>query len=125
MKPKKFKLDVIYNDSGELICDNSKNIPYECKRVFCVRSANGEKRGKHGHRTQSQTMVCLYGQIAIEYTFGDISERIILEPYEAFYAPPRTWAVQEYINSDNLLMVLCSGGYDPNDYIYDINELNS
>lgn len=124
MKPKKFNLDVINNGHGLLVCDNSKNIPYEYSRMFCVNSANGEKRGGHAHKTQSQTLICLKGKILVEYIYESEEHSIYLEPYEAYFMPPLTWATQQYLEEENILLVLCSSKYDPDDYIHDINIYN-
>ena len=105
--------------SGKLISlEEYKNIPFNIKRIFFIKSGSDEKRGCHAHRECSQLLLCIYGSCKIYFTDGTNKKTVWLKSANRGLLIPKTiWAEQVYIDSETILLVLCDAYYDESDYI--------
>lgn len=95
-------------------------VPFPIMRVFTIQAGNGERRGKHAHKSCSQLMVCLLGCCKVACSDGEMSKPFMLDPSSGgLLVPPGIWAEQTYLDSPSLLMVLCDRLYEEDDYLRD------
>ena len=96
-------------------------IPHLIGRFFFVSSSEGIVRGQHGHKACWQTLICLKGVIQVDMIDcnGESLTEILDSPRRAVVIPPGIWAMQKSVGMENILVVLASDLYDPDDYFYD------
>jgi UDP-2-acetamido-3-amino-2,3-dideoxy-glucuronate N-acetyltransferase len=96
-------------------------VPHLISRVFFVNSSEGDIRGQHGHKACWQTLICLKGVIQLEMidSNGDSLTEVLDSSRRAVAIPPGIWAKQKSVEMENILVVLASDVYDPDDYFYD------
>jgi acetyltransferase-like isoleucine patch superfamily enzyme/dTDP-4-dehydrorhamnose 3,5-epimerase-like enzyme len=99
-------------------------LPFTPRRYFLVHDVpSKEIRGEHAHRTLEQLLVCIHGAVATVVDDGTSRREVLLDsPELALYVPPMVWGVQYRYSDDAVLLVLASGGYDPDDYIRDYDQ---
>ena len=91
------------------------------RRIFYVSGvAKGETRGKHGHYEDKKYLICMRGIIRVTMVSQDQETVVELKPNEYCFMDNMTWAKQEYITGDEILLVLCSTEYNEKDYFYDV-----
>lgn len=114
-------------DNGYLsVFEVGKQVPFVIQRVFVVTAPENDIRGEHAHKECSQLLVCVNGKIKVTFDNGKEKGLILLEKMsEGILIPPGTWAIQEYIDRNSVLMVLCDRVYDEHDYIRDYNEFKN
>ena len=99
------------------------DVPFEVKRVFVVNGYKGEVRGNHAHRSCKQLLVCVSGHLRIRTEDLDGTESlVIIGSGHSYFLDTYTWAEITYLDSDTMLLALCSEAYDKNEYIYDYAE---
>ena len=110
--------------SGELISlEENKNIPFNIKRIFFIKSGSDEKRGCHAHRECSQLLLCIHGSCKVYFTDGEHDKTVWLDSANRGLLIPKTiWAEQVYMNSETILLVLCDRYYEESDYIKNYGE---
>jgi UDP-2-acetamido-3-amino-2,3-dideoxy-glucuronate N-acetyltransferase len=96
-------------------------VPHLISRFFFVTSSEGDIRGQHGHKACWQTLICLKGVIQLEMidSNGDSLTELLDSSRRAVVIPPGIWAKQKSVEMENILVVLASDLYDPDDYFYD------
>ena len=102
----------------------AKTMPFNVKRLFYVsNSKDRETRGNHSHKECWQFLIPISGTINVychdgvkEYNFE------LNNNSEGLLVPPYVWCSQFYEDTDDILLVLTSEEYDPDDYIHDFNE---
>ncbi len=101
-----------------------QHLPFKPERVFVVFDVpSREVRGEHAHRELHEFMVCLRGSCSIALDDGGARDEIELrDPSVGLHVSPGLWRVHYKYSSDAMLMVLCSHGYDANDYIRDYDD---
>jgi dTDP-4-dehydrorhamnose 3,5-epimerase-like enzyme len=100
-----------------------KDIPFEVRRIFTVKAKSGSFRGDHAHKKCTQLLVCVSGKILVTCDDGKkISEHLLEGMEDGLLVPPGTWASQNYLMNESLLMVLCDRVYENDDYIRDYSE---
>jgi hypothetical protein len=58
------------------------------------------------------------GEIEIELRYGDITERLTLDPHHrAVLIEPPVWSRQTYRGEQPAMIVFCDTPYDPDDYL--------
>ncbi|KAA3649591.1 MAG: WxcM-like domain-containing protein [Bacteroidetes bacterium] len=119
------ELPKIHNKEGNLTSvENSKEIPFEVKRVFYLYDVpGGESRGAHAHKKCHQFIVAASGAFEVLLDDGNVKRVIQLNrPYMGLHIPPGIWASEINFSSGSICLVLASHKYDEADYIRDYNE---
>jgi len=118
-------LDKIHNRAGNItIVENSKDIPFEVKRVYYLYDIpGGESRGGHAHRKLHQLIVAASGSFSILIDDGTNKKIITLNrPDYGLVIVPGVWRELMDFSSGAICLVLASEEYDESDYIRDYNE---
>lgn len=113
---------VSFGDDGDLIIFNIDDI----KRLFYIRNVpKGETRGGHAHKECVQYISCILGSFKLELTFkkGETKTFILNSPDVIVKVDPKIWVNMSDFASGTVALVMATHNYDPNDYIYDINEI--
>ena len=118
---KTIDLPISESKEGLLGVLESPLVPRAISRVFFVSSSKHNIRGRHGHKACWQTLICLKGVIKLEMidSNGDSLTVLLESSRQAVVIPPGIWAQQKSVDEENLLLVLASDLYDPEDYFYD------
>src|SRR5262249_41639598 len=101
--------------------ENKDGIPFRVLRVFTVAgvSANGV-RGNHAHRSCSQMLACLAGQVNVEIKDGfDTTTDRLVGAGAALLLPPMLWNSVAFEGPSTVLLVFCDESYDEFDYLRD------
>ena len=119
MKP----LQVNNSPRGQLSTEEFCNFPFEPKRFFITsKIPQGETRGKHAHRRESQVLICLSGQIRlINESQSGVSQQT-LRPNECFFLDKLVWSEQVYEEEGTVLLCFCSENFDEDEYIRNKEE---
>ena len=118
------KLSKYRDNDGSLFPLSLEDMPFEVKRIFFITGVPPHTiRGKHAHRVTQQVFICVQGKIQVALGESPNIDYYILNPGESVYIPEMTWGEQEYLEEDSVALVLCSTEYNPNDYIYDKEQL--
>lgn len=119
------ELPKIHNRAGNITpISNSKNIPFDVKRVFYIYDIpGGEDRGAHAHKECHQFLVAASGCFEIEMDDG-VNKRTVLlnRPYYGLHIPPGIWAAEKGFSSGSVCLVLASHKYDEKDYLRDYKD---
>jgi len=108
---------------GSLIPFELTDFQYYIKRVFFVKDVPiNTIRGNHAHYKTKQILCCISGQIEVILFDGINEEKQILNKNEYVYVDNLIWDSQKFITDDAILFVMSNTNYDPNDYIFDIDE---
>lgn len=110
---------------GYLIAiENSKNIPFDIKRVFYTYEVpNSIRRGFHAHRKDKQVIMCLNGSLKVRCFNGKEEEIYELNsPSKGLYLEPMIWREIFDYKDNAVLVVLASELYDKDGYIRDYEE---
>lgn len=98
-----------------------EHVPFEVDRCFMVQPFHdGTVRGNHAHRTLSQFLICLAGQI--EVLVDDSKSKgvhTLSDRTCGLFVPPGIWCTQTYKTTDSVLLVLCDKPFSEADYIRD------
>ena len=110
---------------GSLSVLEYKDLKFTPKRMYYITNVpQGEIRGKHGHKKEEQYLICIESQLEVKkIDKNKKTKTTILNTGEMIYIDKMIWGEQKYITGNEILLVLCSTNYDPNDYIYDLNEI--
>lgn len=112
------ELPRIKNRAGNITpVNNSKDIPFEVKRVFYIYDIpGGEDRGAHSHRKCHQFIIAASGSFEIELNDGKNKRTVVLNrPYYGLHIPPGIWAAEKGFSSGAVCLVLTSHKYDEKD----------
>lgn len=110
-----------HNGTLTVLADQGK--PFLAQRAFSVQGGNDDLRGQHAHRTCSQLLVCLAGEIEVnlQNAVGSLTTTLLPGQF-ALFVPPMTWGSQKFLGEASLLLVLADGDYDEYEYIRDRDE---
>ena len=97
---------------------------FQTKRFFIIDTVPaGETRGNHAHKTCTQIMSCLTGQIDILLDDGQTKNTVILKPEsEVLIVPPGIWSTQTFKSDISILLVLADEDFNEDEYIRDYNQ---
>lgn len=114
-------LRVITDVRGSLVPIEFLDLPFVPQRVFYVTDIpKDEWRGGHSKYSQKQYFICVKGQIRLTLEYGEnCMESVVLSPGQGVLIEPKVWDSQQFLTGNDVAMVLCSGPYDPRDYILD------
>jgi dTDP-4-dehydrorhamnose 3,5-epimerase-like enzyme len=106
------------------VVENSKNIPFDIKRVFWTYyTPDLVTRGRHAHYKLEQVLVAMSGKITVlnEDIRGKVVTHVLNTPNVGLYIPPMYWHDMEF--SENAVMLsLASMPYDESDYIREYED---
>jgi dTDP-4-dehydrorhamnose 3,5-epimerase-like enzyme len=106
------------------IAQAHEHVPFTVERCFIVKPSRKDTlRGGHSHRTLSQFLVCIGGEIDLAVD-DSRSSRVyrLKELSHGVLVPPDIWCTQMYRTSDAVLLVLCDQPFSEADYIRDYDE---
>jgi dTDP-4-dehydrorhamnose 3,5-epimerase-like enzyme len=104
--------------------ENSKEIPFDIKRVFYLYDIpGGESRGAHAHKECHQFLIAVSGSFEVVVNDSKIQRVLQLNrPSIGLYIPPGIWASEINFSSGAVCLVLASNEYEPDDYIRDYDN---
>ncbi len=96
------------------------------KRIFYIYHVpEGAQRGGHAHKDISQLIIAVKGSFDVKLYDGTETKKIKLSEYnKTVLIPPGIWADLDNFTKNTLCLVLASGYYDKNEYIYKLTEFN-
>ncbi len=108
---------------GILVPIEFGSLPFEPKRIFYVLNVpKGEERGMHAHYDTQQILTCLQGVVLVKLHDGVVERRYRLCPNEWLFVDKMIWDSQVFLTGNDILMSMCSTGYDKSDYIEDFAQ---
>ncbi len=123
--PHKVPLNLHVESNGSLVVFEEGSSPFPLRRVFVVTADVGQVRGHHAHRTCSQLLVALRGQVLVSVDDGNGPQDFLVSELEqGLLIPPMNWATQKYMSEGTILMVVCDQLFDERDYIRDYEEFS-
>ena len=112
--------------NGSLIVFEEGSSPFSSRRAFVVTADAGQVRGHHAHKSCSQILAVLQGQVLVSVDNGSGPQEFLLSALEnALLIPPMNWATQKYMSVGTILMVVCDQLFDDQDYIRDLGEFKA
>lgn len=127
MNYKFFQLNNITANKGNLIVieNNKSQIPFVFNRLFYMFGCDNDNvRGKHSNKNSQFLFICLSGRCKVK--IDDTFETQIFEldsKTKALWIDKLIWKEMYDFSEDAVLLVLSDCMYDPNEYIYDYEEL--
>lgn len=124
--PRKIRFQLIGDPQiGYLsVAEQSKNIPFEIKRVYWVYSTPDHvERGNHANHVSEHVIICLTGKTSIylENTVGEEFQYELDNPNEGLYIPAMYWRRLK-MNPDTVCLSISSTIFEEKDYIRDYQE---
>jgi len=113
------------DDRGKLsFGEVDSQLPFTPQRYFMVYDVDaGVVRGGHAHRSCSQFLIAVSGQVIVITNDGvERQEHVLDRPSIGLHIPPGVWGEQKYVGRDARLLVLASEPYDRAEYITDYDE---
>ena len=125
--PRLLSLASVAEARGNLHAVDAGDMPFTAVRCFVVRDVPpGAVRGRHAQRSGEELISCPVGSCTVEVRWaGRHAEHRLDGPETALHVPPRVWVECRDFSEDALLLVLCSGPYDPDDLITDPAEFEA
>ena len=124
--PQMISLPKILDDRGNLSFIESENhIPFKIRRSYCIYDVpGGQLRGSHAFKKQHELIVALSGSFDVVLHNGKEETRYSLRrSYYGLYVPPMHYRTLDNFSTNSVALVLSSETYDPDDYIWDLEEL--
>ncbi len=118
----------VFNDPrGDLTVVESRRLPFAPARFFFSSvHEDSTERGAHAHKECWQILFCISGEIDVYRTWKSGSEVYHLRSDgKALVVPPGNWCKQVFHSSKSILGVIASHSYNPDDYIYGLEEFDS
>lgn len=112
------------DENGKLVAiENSKNIPFEIKRVFYIYGTKENVvRGQHANKISRFVLICLSGSCEVKiYDMEEkIEENFILDsPQKGLYLDRMIWKDMYNFSENCVLLVLSDSEYIKDEYIYE------
>lgn len=124
--PQLIQLPKIQDLRGNLtFIQHPNHLPFEIKRVFWIYDVpGGETRGGHGYKEQHELIISLSGSfdVVITYPNGTLERFTLNRSYFALYIPNLHWRHMENFSTNSVSLHLCSGSFDEDDYMRDLNS---
>lgn len=119
-------LPKIVDPRGNLtVAEQMKNVPFDIARVYWTYDIpSGERRGGHAHRSCEEVIIAVSGSfdVVLNDGRGHLESYHLNHPYQGLYVGINTWRTLEDFSSGAVCLVLASGLYDEQEYIYDFDE---
>lgn len=122
------ELERHHHANGNLsVVESCTDVPFSLARAFYLYDIpGGENRGGHAHRELYQLIVAMSGAFDVTVSDGAREHRFMLNrPYQALLVPPGIWNNLSNFSSGAVCAVLCSAGYDEDDYVRDYAEFKA
>jgi dTDP-4-dehydrorhamnose 3,5-epimerase-like enzyme len=107
------------------IAENSKQIPFDVKRVYYVYNLANQTavRGKHAHKQLEQVLFCISGSFMLHLDDGkNQDDFLVYKPNIGVYLGIDLWHTMTNFSSNCIFMVLASDFYSEEDYIRDYTK---
>jgi SAM-dependent methyltransferase len=106
------------------VAESKRHVPFSVSRCFIVQPSDvGTVRGRHAHRSLTQLLICISGEIEVEVDDGSATAgHTLREPSHGLLVPPGIWCTQIYKSAGAVLLVLCDQPFSEADYIRDYDE---
>lgn len=124
-KVKLLEFRINCSEDGYLIAiENSKEIPFDIKRVFYIYGTKeGIVRGKHANRESRFVLISLAGSCKVRTHDGINEEFFLLDsPEKALYLDKMVWKDMYEFSKDSVLLVLTDQPYSSSEYIRSFEE---
>ena len=119
-------LNIHLDQNGTLIVFEERSSPISVRRCFVVVADAGEYRGHHAHRSCSQLLAVLRGQVLVSVDDGTSTKDFLLSEFDkGLMIPPMNWATQKYLTPRSILIVSCDELFDEDDYIRERAEFDN
>jgi dTDP-4-dehydrorhamnose 3,5-epimerase-like enzyme len=115
-------LPTIRDPRGNLtVVEAGRQVPFEIRRVYHLYDVpGGARRGGHAHREQQQFVIAAAGSFDVLLKDGTAERRVTLNrSHFGLQIRRMIWRELDNFSSGAVCMVLASGFYDPDDYMYD------
>ena len=114
----------ISDSRGDLyVAEYLKDIPFDIKRIYFIKSVNDEPRGFHAHRQLNQAAICIQGSCEMILDDGSTKEKIKMDaPNKMVMVDKMVWHEMHDFSKDCILLVMASDVYNENDYIRNYQE---
>tara|TARA_B110000503_G_scaffold24161_1_gene38011 strand:- start:8937 stop:9326 length:390 start_codon:yes stop_codon:yes gene_type:complete len=87
-------------------------------RSFLVNCKHGARRGGHAHRTGTQLMLCVSGEIQVDFSLNSEEGSVVLgRDANALMLCAPVWSSQIYLGDSPSLIVFSDFSFNPSDYI--------
>jgi dTDP-4-dehydrorhamnose 3,5-epimerase-like enzyme len=93
-----------------------EEVPFTVRRVYWIYNTLHD-RGGHAHKKTRQALISLQGVVTVDVKDGRTAY-ILDKPDKMLILEPEDWHTMEDFSEDNILLVLASELYDPEDYVY-------
>ena len=117
-----------YPDGNLSVAEESKDIPFQIKRVYYIYDFSNEiaTRGKHAHKNLEQVLFCISGSFKLLLDDGTTKMNIEMDtPNEGIYIGKYIWHTMWEFSKDCIILVLASDYFKESDYIRDYDEFIS
>jgi hypothetical protein len=124
--PQMISLPKILDDRGNLSFIESENhIPFKIRRSYWIYAVpGGQLRGSNAFKKQHELIVALSGSFDVVLHNGKEETRYSLRrSYYGLYVPPMHYRTLDNFSTNSVALVLSSETYDPDDYIWDLEEI--
>tara|TARA_B100001996_G_scaffold192848_1_gene147632 strand:- start:582 stop:959 length:378 start_codon:yes stop_codon:yes gene_type:complete len=110
---------------GSLSVLEYQDLKFQPKRMYYISGVpKGEIRGGHGHKKDEQYLICIKGKLEITTIDSNNNKTTsMIKEGEMYYIDKMIWGEQKYITGNEIILVLCSTNYDPDDYIYQLEKI--
>ena len=112
------------DERGHLvIIEGAQDIPFDIKRAFYIfGSDRNVVRGKHANRKSQFVLINVAGTSKVKVKDGEGNQAIFClnRPHTGIYLPTMVW--KDMYDFSEVLLVLSSEHYDPDEYIRDYDE---
>ncbi len=126
MKDKKcFFVDIKSNPEADgrllVIEGNSKQFPFEIKRIFWVRDvADGAQRGQHATKRTKLILIAVTGSCDVVVNDGETEKTFHLnDPTKGLYIDEMLWRTMKNFTKDCIVEAICDHVYVPGDETFD------
>ena len=112
------------NNGNIYIFENLHNLKIGLiKRLFFVNANKNDLRGHHAHLECTQLIFIMNGKIKLHLFDGKKNQIIMMDNKKnGVLVPNGIWAIQEYLENNTTISVLCDTVYNENEYIRDKSE---
>ncbi len=102
------------------------HIPFSINRTYWIYDVpGGETRGGHAFKEQQEFIIALSGSfdIVLSNAKEEVRTYHMNRSYFGLYIPNKIWRQMCNFSTNSLALVVASTVYNPDDYIWDIDEL--
>ncbi len=117
-----------FDDARGSLCvaEAGRQIPFALARAYWIFDIpSDEERARHAHRRQQEVLIAVRGSFVVHCDDGEASTRYALDsPEVGLLLPPMVFHHLDEFSADAICLVLSSGPYLPEEYVYDREEFD-